>query len=162
MSYKIDKGGKVMEENKKDIIEVEKIEENSKEENVEKKIDTSKDEPKVEVIKDKKEEDKKGFSIAALVLGIISIVFLLMWYISIPCGILAIIFGIIGIKSSKKGMSIAGLITGTIGVIISMIIFMAIICLGIFIGLTESFESIDSNSIYYDDFEKFFHDEINL
>ena len=44
MSYKIDKGGKVMEENKKDIIEVEKIEENSKEENVEKKIDTSKDE----------------------------------------------------------------------------------------------------------------------
>lgn len=44
MSYKIDKGGKVMAENKKDIIEVEKIEENSKEENVEKKIDTSKDE----------------------------------------------------------------------------------------------------------------------
>ena len=33
-----------MAENKKDIIEVEKIEENSKEENVEKKIDTSKDE----------------------------------------------------------------------------------------------------------------------
>ena len=50
------------------------------------------------------QKDKKGFSIAALVLGIVAIVLCCIWYISIPCGILAVIFGILGIKSSKKGM----------------------------------------------------------
>lgn len=54
--------------------------------------------------------DKKGFSIAALVLGIIALVLCCIWYVSIPCGIIALILGIIGLKSSKRGMSIAGII----------------------------------------------------
>ena len=112
-----------MEENKDDIIEVEKVEETKQEEKAEPKTETPKEEPKVEVINEEPQNDKKGFSIAALVLGIIAIVFCCVWYISIPCGILAIIFGIVGIKSSKKGMSIAGLITGSIGLIISGIVF---------------------------------------
>ena len=45
---------------------------------------------------DKKQvNDKKGFSIAALVLGIVAIVLSCIWYISIPCAILAIVFGIL-------------------------------------------------------------------
>ena len=35
--------------------------------------------------------DKKGFSIAALVLGIIALVLCCIWYVSIPCGIIALI-----------------------------------------------------------------------
>ena len=58
--------------------------------------------------------DKKGFSIAALVLGIIALVLCCIWYVSIPCGIIALILGIIGLKSSKRGMSIAGIITGVL------------------------------------------------
>lgn len=54
------------------------------------------------------QKDKKGFSIAALVLGVVAIVLSCVWYISITCAILAIVFGTIGLKSSKKGMSIAG------------------------------------------------------
>ena len=122
-----------MEENKDDIIEVEKVEETN---------------------------DKKGFSIAALVLGIIAIVFCCVWYISIPCGILAIIFGIVGIKSSKKGMSIAGLITGSIGLIISIIMFVALVFLGMVIGISEGLDGLDYDSSYYDNFD--FHNNRSL
>ena len=138
-----------MEENKDDIIEVEKVEETKLEENEEVKTE----EPKEEVVKEETEKDKKGFSIAALVLGIIAIVLCCIWYISVPCGILAIIFGIIGIKSSKKGMSIAGLITGAIGLVISIIIFIALVFFGMVIGLSEGLDSLDYDSSYYDDFD---------
>ena len=39
------------------------------------------------------QKDKKGFSIAALVLGIVAIVLCCVWYISITCAILDIVFG---------------------------------------------------------------------
>lgn len=138
-----------MEENKDDIIEVEKVEETKLEENEEVKTE----EPKEEVVKEETEKDKKGFSIAALVLGIIAIVCCCVWYISIPCGILAIIFGIIGIKSSKKGMSIAGLITGAVGLVISIIIFIALVFLGMVIGLSDGLDGLDNDGHYYDDFD---------
>ena len=142
-----------MEENKDDIIEIEKVEETKQEENEEVKTEAPKEEPKVEFVKEETEKDKKGFSIAALVLGIIAIVLCCIWYISVPCGILAIIFGIIGIKSSKKGMSIAGLITGAIGLVISIIMFVALVFFGMVIGLSERLDSLDYDSSYYDDFD---------
>ena len=40
-----------------------------------------------------KEKSRTGMSVAALTLGIVSIVFGLFWYICIPTGILAIVFG---------------------------------------------------------------------
>lgn len=61
-------------------------------------------------------EEKKGLSIAAMVLGIISIVLFCIWYISLPCAILAIIFAVIGMKNGGKGMAIAGLVLGIIAV----------------------------------------------
>ena len=142
-----------MEENKDDIIEIEKVEETKQEKNEEVKTEAPKEEPKVEVVKEETEKDKKGFSIAALVLGIIAIVLCCIWYISVPCGILAIIFGIIGIKSAKKAMSIAGLITGAIGLVISIIIFIALVFLGMAIGLSEGLDGLDYDSRYYDDFD---------
>ena len=58
----------------------------------------------------------KGLSIAAMVLGIVSVVFCCVWYLSIPCSILAIIFGIIGKKRDGRGMAIAGLVLGIIAI----------------------------------------------
>lgn len=58
----------------------------------------------------------KGLSIAAMVLGIVSVVLCCIWYLSIPCAILAIIFGIIGKKRDGRGMAIAGLVLGIIAI----------------------------------------------
>ena len=63
-------------------------------------------------------EDKKkksGMNVAALVLGIISIVFTLFWYMSIPTGILAIIFGAVSAKKIGSKLGKAGLVTGIVG-----------------------------------------------
>ena len=95
--------------------------------------------------------DKKGFSIAALVLGIIALVLCCIWYVSIPCGIIALILGIIGLKSSKRGMSIAGILTGVIGMILSIVLVIAIVMLGvsIFNSAKDAIEDSDYPSSYY-------------
>ena len=94
-----------------------------------------KDEVKVaEVVENKntkepKKEDRKGLAIAAMVLGIVSIVFCCVYWVSIICAILAIIFGIVAIKSSGKGMAISGIVTGSIGIFISL--FVTILLIGL-------------------------------
>ena len=67
-------------------------------------------------------QESKGLSIASMVLGIISLVLCCFIYISLPCAILAVIFGIVGMKKGGKGMGIAGLVLG--------IITLAILALG--------------------------------
>ena len=120
-------------EDDKDIIEVQKVEDtnNNGEDNVK----------KVEVVQEKKEDskdDKKGLCIASMVLGIISIVLFCIWYISVPCAILAIIFGILGMKSSFKGMAIAGIITGALGILFTIVIFVGAFLLGVTIRILEN------------------------
>ena len=128
-----------MDENK-DIVEVEKVDNNINdkvEETKDNKIDSSNDK---ETIK-----NKKGLAIAAMVLGIVAIVLCLIWYISIPCGILAIIFGAISLKSTNKGMALSGVITGIVGIILAILIIAVIIISAISI-FNEAI-----NSEYYDD-----------
>lgn len=72
------------------------------------------------------QDENKGFSIASMVLGIISIVLFCIWYLSIPCAILAIIFGVVGMKKGGKGMAIAGLVLGIIAVAIVGILFISV------------------------------------
>jgi hypothetical protein len=75
---------------------------------------------------------KNGFGIAALVLGILAIV--LSWSAvgGILLGVLAIIFGILGIRragrgqATNKGMAISGLVTGIVGLIIGIIVAVAL------------------------------------
>ena len=74
--------------------------------------------------------------ITALILGIVSLVFFCLWYVSIPCGILAIIFGIMGIKSEDKPMAITGLVTGAIGLIVSILLIFIII-VGVAAGISS-------------------------
>ena len=59
---------------------------------------------------------KSGMSVAALTLGIISIVFTLFWYISLPTGILGIVFGAKTAKKIGNKIGKAGLITGIVGI----------------------------------------------
>lgn len=64
---------------------------------------------------------KKGMAIASLVLGIVSAVFSCLWFISIPCAIIAIILGILANKAGKIGMATAGLVLGIIGIVFTVL-----------------------------------------
>jgi len=66
------------------------------------------------------EKEGKGLSITSMVLGIVALVLFNSVLISIPCAILAIIFGVIGNKKNKNGYAKAGLILGIIATIISI------------------------------------------
>lgn len=70
------------------------------------------------------DQESTGFAVASLVLGILSVVLFCIWFVSIPCGILAIIFGTIDRSRSGKGMAIAGLTMGVIGVGITLLIIL--------------------------------------
>lgn len=61
--------------------------------------------------------DRKGLATAALVLGIVGIPLACCAYLAIIPGLLGVIFGILGIKSSKKGMAIAGIICGLVAIV---------------------------------------------
>ncbi len=80
-----------------------------------------------EVVTSAPVEDKKGFNIASLVLGIAAILGTCYWYINFPCAILAIAFRIVGRKSEGRGMGIAGMVLG----IISMVLYVLLIILAV-------------------------------
>lgn len=65
---------------------------------------------------------KKGMAIASMVLGIASIVISCAWYLSIPCGIIAIVLSVLANKAEKTGMAKAGLIMGIVGIGLSIIL----------------------------------------
>lgn len=105
------------EENKKPIeVEAEKIEvieEKTEQEKVDKEETQQEKEPQ------ENSQNGRGISIAALILGIVCLV---SNYGRITCGILAIIFGSIGIKKDGNKMARAGLIMGIIGIAIWFLI----------------------------------------
>lgn len=58
----------------------------------------------------------KGKAITSMILGIVSVVLCLYWFIAIPAGIAAIILGVLARREgAARGMALAGLITGIIG-----------------------------------------------
>ena len=85
-----------------------------------------------------KEENRMVSHIISLVLGIISIVTNLFWYISLPAGITAIVLGAKSFKQAGKKLGLAGTITGIVGVSICLLIYITLIILIIL-----------SNSYYY-------------
>lgn len=80
-----------------------------------------------------------GLSIAAMVLGIVSLVTWCVWFVSIPCSILALIFGILGIKKQGKGMAITGTITGGIALAIWVVMFLGAFMYGFMEGFSSAF-----------------------
>lgn len=71
--------------------------------------------------------NKSSMGVASLVLGIISIVTALFWYITLPTGILAIVFGVKSVKKVGSKIGKAGLITGIVGVSIFAFIYISLI-----------------------------------
>ena len=74
-----------------------------------------------------KNNNKSGMGIASFVLGIISVLSVLFWYMALPTGILAIIFGAKSIKKNGSKLGKAGLITGIVGLAISFFIYISLI-----------------------------------
>ena len=67
--------------------------------------------------------ERKGFNITSMILGIISIAFLFVWYVSVPCAIIAIIFAVAGKKDAGKGMGTAGMVLGIISLALLILLF---------------------------------------
>ena len=74
-----------------------------------------------------KENNRILSHIISLVLGIISIVTTVFWYISLPTGITAIVLGTKSYKKEGKKLGIAGLITGIVGVSFCLLIYISLV-----------------------------------
>lgn len=75
------------------------------------------------------EKNKHAMHIASLVLGIISIVTAWFWYVTLPTGILAIVFGAKSAKKTGSKIGKAGLITGIVGLSLFAFSYLSIIAL---------------------------------
>ena len=69
------------------------------------------------------DNNKNAGNIASLVLGIISVISSLFWYITVPTGILAIVFGVKSVKRTGSKMAKAGIVTGIVGLAIFAFIY---------------------------------------
>lgn len=76
-------------------------------------------------------EDKNKYpkNVASFVLGIISVLTAAFWYLTLPTGVLAIIFGAKGIKRTGSKMAKAGLIMGIIGLACFVFIYLGLIAI---------------------------------
>ncbi len=74
-----------------------------------------------------KNENRIVSHVASLVLGIISIVTILFWYLSLPTGITAIVLGVKSYKKAGKGLGLAGMITGIIGTALCLLIYISLL-----------------------------------
>lgn len=70
--------------------------------------------------------NKSPMGVASLVLGIISIVTALFWYICLPSGILAVVFGAKSARKVGSKLGKAGLITGIVGLSLLVFIYISI------------------------------------
>lgn len=79
----------------------------------------------IEVLpKEPQQPRSNGKAIAALVLGICSIVFsCLIPILGILLGIVAIVFAVLSNKEGKSNMALAGMITGISGIVIGIIMW---------------------------------------
>jgi len=76
----------------------------------------------------KPKEPTNGLAVTSMVLGIISIVFCMLFYFSIPCGIAGLIFGIVAKKNpAGRGVRIAGVWTSVIGLFLGVLILVVIL-----------------------------------
>lgn len=73
------------------------------------------------------EKNKSAMPVASLVLGIISILTALFWYITLPTGILAIIFGVKSARKIGSKIGKAGMITGIVGLSLFAFIYLGMI-----------------------------------
>jgi hypothetical protein len=68
---------------------------------------------------------RSSLSSAALTLGIISVVGFCFWYIALPAGVLAIVFGVKSYRKAGRGTAKAGFILGIIGLSVTILAYLA-------------------------------------
>ncbi len=76
---------------------------------------------------EKNNANQSAMGIASLVLGIISILTALFWYLTLPTGILAIVFGVKSIHKVGSKLGKAGMITGIVGLSVFVFIYLSLI-----------------------------------
>ena len=74
-----------------------------------------------------KNNNRKISHVVSLVLGIISIVTVLFWYLSLPTGITAIVLGAKSYKREGKAIGLAGMITGIVGTALCLLIYISLL-----------------------------------
>ena len=74
-------------------------------------------------------KNKSSLGVAALTLGIISVVSTLFWYITLPSGILSIVLGRKAISKVGSKLGKAGFILGIVGLSIFTFIYLSIIAM---------------------------------
>ncbi len=72
-------------------------------------------------------KNKSAIGIAGFVLGIVSILSTLFWYITLPTGVLAIVFGAKSARKTGSKIGKTGLILGIIGLAIFAFIYISLI-----------------------------------
>lgn len=72
-------------------------------------------------------EGRTGLAIASLVLGIIGLCGCCLPIISIPIGIIGLIFSILGLRSRYRGLAIAGMVLSIITILFSIMMILAVI-----------------------------------
>lgn len=82
-------------------------------------------------------KDRRGLGIAALITGIVGVVFAWIPVLGIVLTVLAIVFGAVALKSSARGQAIAGLVLGVVGTAIAIISFIAIVIVS-YNGVTQA------------------------
>lgn len=109
-------------------------------------------------------QESNGFGIAAMVLGIISIVFCWAWFLGPILGILALVFGILQMKKKTgKGMAITGIITGSVAIVLT-IIFYVLVVIGVLAEDNYYYDDYDDYLQDYDEFDELyddFYDDLN-
>ncbi len=98
------------------------------------------------------DETKNWAGITSLVCGIVSVACCVLGPVGLIAAILAVIFGIIGIKSNKKTLAIVGLCLGCLGVLLC--VYMTI-CYVIVIYYPELAQQITGNSELYSSLKKY-------
>lgn len=84
-----------------------------------------------------------GLAIASMVLGIVSIVFSCVYYISLICAVVGLVLGIVSLKKYNAGrkMAIAGIVTSSVSffLIIIWVLIIGIVAMSYSSAIYESF-----------------------
>ncbi len=72
-----------------------------------------------------KRQERRISHILSLVLGILSTVSTLFWYLSLPTGITAIVLGARSYKKHGEKLGLAGMIVGIVGVSICVFLYVS-------------------------------------
>lgn len=70
-----------------------------------------------------KEKAKSPLGVVSFILGIISVLSATIYYVTIPCGILSIIFGVKAKRKAASKLGITGMILGIIGLSLFVVIY---------------------------------------